>query len=291
MENQLYIKIRGRYISKLILILALLFCLPSLWAQSIADSNIYHLETKEGNTYQGQILEQDSIYLVFKSLSLGKITLKQSEIKKLHIVEIQEMKNGKYWMPNPQSSRYFFSPNGYGLKAGEGYYQNVWVLVNSFAIGITKNVSIGAGVLPLFFFGGGPTPIWLTAKLSFPIEKHHVAFGAGVLAGTVIGEEDMEFAIAYGIATLGNKDNNVSFGLGYGYAGGAWAKSPLINVNFMLRTGAKGYFISENYFIKAGDDSILILSVGGRRIIKEAGLDYGLVIPISAGIGSFVAIP
>jgi len=269
----------------------MLFCASSLDAQSVADTNTYYIETNDGNTYQGQILEQDSIMLVFQSLSIGKISLKQSDIKKRHILNIQKIKNGKYWMPNPQSSRYFFSPNGYGLKAGEGYYQNVWVLVNSFAIGITKNISLGAGVLPLFLFGGGPTPIWFTAKLSFPIEKHKVAFGGGALAGTVLGEEDMEFAIAYGIASIGNKDNNISFGLGYGYAGGNWAKSPIINVNFMLRASPKGYFISENYFIKTGDHSLVILSAGGRLIIKEAGLDYGLLIPISAEIDSFVGIP
>jgi len=280
-----------RGITKYIAILLLVFCVQALWAQSISDTNTYHLETNDGNTYQGQVLEQDSIYLVFQSLSLGKITLKQSDIKDMHMLDFQKIQDGKYWMHNPQSTRYFFSPNGYGLKGGEGYYQNIWVLVNSFAIGITKNISLGGGIIPIFFFGGAPTPIWFTAKLSLPIEKHNVAFGAGVLAGTIIGEEDTDFGIFYGIGTLGNKDNNVTIGLGYGFAGGNWAKSPMINLNFMIRTGPKGYIISENYFIKTGDNSLLILSAGGRRIIKEAGLDYGLLFPFAQGMDTFIAIP
>ena len=59
----------------------------------------------------------------------------------------------------------------------------------------------------------------------------------------------------------------------------------------MIRTGAKGYFITENYFIGTPDNFIVLMSVGGRRIIQRAGLDFGAFIPIGADIDSFVAIP
>lgn len=273
------------------LLIMMMFCCQLLTAQIQADTNIYHLETSEGNSYQGKIIEQDSQKVVFQTVKLGAINVMRKDIKTLYIIDNKKIKNGKYWMDNPQSTRYFFSPNGYGLKGGEGYYQNVWVLVNSFAVGITKNISIGGGVVPLFFFGGGPTPIWVTAKISLPIEKHKVAFGAGVLAGTVIGEENTGFGIFYGIGTIGSKDNNISLGLGYGYAGTNWTKSPIINLNFMFRTGPKGYFISENYYISTGEGSLVLISAGGRLIIKQAGLDYGLWIPFYSDMDVFVAIP
>jgi len=203
----------------------------------------------------------------------------------------EKMVDDEYWMDNPQSTRYFFSPNAYGLKKGEGYYQNVWVLVNSFAVGVTDYFSIGGGMVPLFLFAGSPTPVWITPKFSIPVSKDKFNLGGGALLGTVLGEQETGFGILYGISTLGSKDKNVSLGLGYGYAGGSWAKAPMINLNTMIRFGPKGYFISENYFIQTEGTTALIFTLGGRHIIQNAGLDYGLVIPIISDMGSFIALP
>jgi hypothetical protein len=260
-------------------------------AQNQSDTLTYYIETNDGNTFIGNILSQDSVKLIFQSDKIGEITILQTDIRKMHALDLKKMKKGKYWMDNPQATRYFFSPNGYGLKKGEGYYQNVWVLINSFAVGVTDNISIGGGVVPLFFFGGSPTPVWITPKVSFPISKDKFNMGAGALVGTVLGEEETGFGILYGIATFGSKDNNLSLGLGYGFAGGEWAKSPMINLNFMFRTGARGYIISENYYIQAGGEALVIISFGGRQIIKKVGLDYGLFIPFSSQMDSFIALP
>ena len=88
-------------------------------AQTQPDTLTYYIETNDGNTYIGKVLDQDSIKLVFQSDKLGEITILQTNIKEMHSVNLQKMKKGKYWMDNPQATRYFFSPNGYGLKAGE----------------------------------------------------------------------------------------------------------------------------------------------------------------------------
>jgi len=59
----------------------------------------------------------------------------------------------------------------------------------------------------------------------------------------------------------------------------------------MIRTGPKGYFLTENYFIGTTDNFVVLTSIGGRRIIKNVGLDFGLWIPLGADIGSFIAVP
>lgn len=263
----------------------------SLNSQTLADTNTYFLETHHANTYFGNILGIEDSKIIFNSYEIGEFKIDTTKIKELYAVDIQKQKNGKFWLRNPQSSRYFFSPNGYGLQGGEAYYQNVWVLVNSIVIGVNKHVSVGVGVIPLFFFGGGPTPIWLTAKFSMPFENQNFALGGGLLAGTIAGESNMGFGIAYGIGTIGNENNNMSVGIGYGWAAGDWAKKPLINLNFMFRLGPKAYVISENYFVQVADSPLTIISFGGRHIIKKAGLDYGLVFPINKELDSFLAIP
>jgi len=276
---------------KLSTIIALFLTVSYCAAQNQPDSLAYHIETNDGNTYMGQILAQDSVKILFNSDKLGEINILKTDIKKMHPLDMKKVKGNKYWFDNPQATRYFFSPNGYGLKKGEGYYQNIWVLVNSFAVGLTDAFSIGGGLVPLFLFAGAPTPVWFTPKFSIPISKDNVSLGAGALVGTVVGVEKTGFGILYGISTFGSKDNNISVGLGYGYAGGELAKSPMINLNAMLRTGARGYFLTENYFIQTEGTTLAILSFGGRQIIKDSGLDYGLLIPLISGMDSFAAIP
>lgn len=59
----------------------------------------------------------------------------------------------------------------------------------------------------------------------------------------------------------------------------------------MFRTGPRGYFISENYFIQTQNGSTLIITAGGKSIIKTIGLDYGLVFPVVEEFESFFALP
>ncbi|MCG6186473.1 hypothetical protein [Maribellus maritimus] len=267
----------------------LLSCLK-VQSQNKLDTSIVRIETNDGNYFTGEIVGQDSLKVYLKTQNLGEISILKKDIKSQEKLKIQQVKEGKIWFTNPQSSRYFWSPNGYGLQQGEGYYQNIWVLWNQFSYGLSDNFSIGAGIIPLFLFGGSPTPVFLTPKISIPIHEDRFNIGAGALLGTVLGESESGFGIVYGISTFGTRDNNVTFGLGYGFAGGEWASSPLININGMFRLSSRGYFITENYFIDAGGDSFVMVSLGGRWIIQKAALDFGLFFPV-ADIGEFVVLP
>jgi len=270
------------------LVVPLLFMYLSVAAQQ--DTTLYRIETMDGNEYIGRILTQDAEKIVLKTDRLGEITLRKIDIKKMEPVKISQMKSGEYWFENPQSTRYFWQPNAYGLKKGEGYYQNVWILFNQVSVGVTDNFLVGAGIVPLFLFAGGSTPIWLTPKLSIPIKKDKFNVGAGALIGTVLGEEDASFGIVYGTTTIGSRDKNISIGFGYGYAGGDWADAPTVSFSAMIRTGKRGYFLTENYYIGSGGDDVMLFFIGGRRLIKNSGIDFGLLIPTDTG-GDLVAIP
>lgn len=260
-------------------------------AQAKQDSIKSRIETIDGNEYIGVILERSADKIRLKTDKLGEISILNKDIKRVSEISSARYKNGTYWLDNPQSTRYFWSPNGYNLKKGEGYYQNVWILFNQAVYGITDHFSAGIGVMPLFLFAGAATPAWITLKYSVPVVKDKINLGAGALLGTIIGGGGGTAGILYGISTFGSKDKNLSIGMGWGFAGGQLASTPTININGMIRTGAKGYFITENYFIGTPDNFGVIMSLGGRRIIKNFGLDYGLLIPVGSGIGSFVAIP
>ncbi|MDH5604057.1 MAG: hypothetical protein OEY51_08955, partial [Cyclobacteriaceae bacterium] len=153
---------------------------------------------------------------------------------------------------------------------------------------------------------GAPTPIWITPKFSFPIMKNKVNLGLGTLAGTIVGEKS-DFAIIYGIVTFGSRDKNLSIG----YGNGLWRNRDaylydpvtgisrrgtevknihMIDFNFLVRTGPKGYLLSENMVVLAPNENFSLFSLGGRRIIKNLGLDFGLFFPVIEN-SEFIAIP
>jgi hypothetical protein len=265
-------------------------------AQQHPDSLIYRIELRNGNTFMGSIMTQDSSQLVLQTVDYGRISIPKRDIARMTQVRpgrAPRPGEGTGMFENPQATRYFWTPNGYGLHRGEAYYQNVWVLFNQAAVGITENISIGAGMVPLFLFGGAATPAWFTAKASFPVVPDRINLGAGALVGTMIGGgEDSKGSagLLFGLSTFGSRDKNVSLGLGYGFAGGEMASTPVINIGGMLRTCARGYLLTENYLIRTGGETYALSMVGGRRIIDKAGLDYGLLIPIGI-FEKFIALP
>lgn len=276
----------------LALFLGILFQGFSCFGQVVTDSTkTMRIETKDGNIYIGNLITEDSLTLVLKTDRLGVINIPLADIKLR--TEMSDAKNveGQFWLPNPQSSRYFWAPNGYGLEKGSAYYQNIWILYNQVSVGITDNFSIGAGMLPLFLFAGASTPIFFVPKISVPVVRDKLNIGTGAFLGTVLGEETGWFGLLYGTTTVGSRDKNFSLGMAYGFSQDQWMQRPIWNLGGMIRTGPKGYLITENYIISGSDATVVIVSLGGRTIIRNVGLDYSLWIPFNGEMDSFFAIP
>lgn len=280
-------------ISILFFLLFLVAGIGAGYAQDQQDTvGIYRVQTTDGNEFYGQILFQNENHILLKTEKLGELRILRSDIRLLEPVKGAIKEGGEVWFENPQATRYFWAPNGYGLRAGEGYYQNVWVLFNQASIGLTDNVSFGLGTLPLFLFNGTSTPVWITPKVSFPVVKDKLNLGGGALAGTILGEGKAGFGILYAVSTFGSRDRNLTFGMGYGFAAGSWANAPLFTLSGILRIGRNGYLLTENYYMSVEDVSLMMLSGGGRLMIKRIGLDVGLFLPFSGEEDSFfIALP
>lgn len=248
--------------------------------------------TRDGNEFAGELLEETSAFVKLKTEVYGIVTIQKMNIKSMKDLGQDKIRDGVLWREHMQSTRYFWQPSGYGLKKGEAYYQNVWILFNQFSVGLTDHFLLGGGILPFFLFAGSPTPVWITPKGSIPVVKDKVNIGIGGLFATVIGDQDLNLGILYGSATFGPRDRNFTFGMGYGYSGGEWASRPVFSANFLSRVGARGYFVMENYILDIDRQYGILSIIGGRSIIgRGAGLDYGLVFPFFPDIGTFFAVP
>ncbi len=276
-----------------VMVIILCFCaFDSSIAQTAQDTTsiISQVQLKDGNAFVGTIVETNSSVLVIITERYGRLTLQQADISHVEVLNKAKMVDGALWGENLQATRHLWAPNGYGLKKGEGYYQNIWVLFNQVSVGLSDNFSMGIGTVPLFLFSGTATPIWVTPKFSVPVKKDKLNMGGGALLGTVIGD-DISFGIAYGLTTIGNRDKNITLGLGWGFGNDGWASSPTITLSTLVRTGPKGYFVSENYYIDAGGEPLVLISAGGRRMINKFSLDFALAIPFSQDLDSFIAVP
>jgi hypothetical protein len=277
-------------------------CAAQINVPARGDSTSYwRVETNDGNEFFGKIIVIEAGVMTLKTDKFGTITVRMTDVKSIQQADTKKVNEGEYWDENFQSTRYFWMPNGYGLKPGEAYYQNVWILFNQFNVGITKNFSIAAGTIPLFLFGADAFPLWINAKVSVPLgEKAH--FGGGVLYLTLLdftgdaSGEDGGAGVAYGVMTFGTRDRNASLGVGYGFTAGNFSQRPVITFATMTRLGRHSYLMTENYLFGVGGgngdgDAFGLLSIGGRRLIKRTGLDFGGFIPVAGGLDRLVIIP
>lgn len=257
--------------------------------ETTSKKQMYRVETTDGQVVIGALISKTEQEVVLDSQELGEITIQRENIESLEEILPDRFRDGEYWFPNPQSTRYFFAPNAIGIPQGEGYYQNAWILFNNVNYGASESFSIGAGTVPIFLFGVHALPIWVLPKLSVSTPQDNLHLAGGAVFGGVLGEGGGEgVGLVYGGTTIGARDHNATVNIGYGYAGEEFANHPVINVSGMTRVGRTFYLISENYFYPGEEDANLI-SVGIRWAPENFAVDFALVRPLNAE--DFVGFP
>ena len=259
------------------------------------QSDIYRVETREGTVYIGTLVRENDEAVVIATNDGAEVRVLRDDIRDFARVDPRRIRNGVYWFENPHATRYFFAPTGIGLRGGRGYYQNTWVFFNNVNVGVTDRFSVGAGVVPTFLFGGGAFPAWVLPKFSFssPSGTAHLTVGGalgGIVGGGFDSDDGTTFGIFYTAGTLGGYDDNLTVGVGYGYADGALNNRPVINVSGMTRVSRRFYLVSENYFF-SGDDSNGVASFGLRYAPENFAVDFGLVAPLIDDSDAFFALP
>lgn len=267
--------------------ISVMCCLPE--QAEAQDGEFYRVVTTDGNVFIGELVSESESEVVLLTESIGRVTIRRENIRSMTRIDDSKIRDGEYWYENPQATRYLFAPNAIGLRKGHGYYQNTWIFFNNVNYGVTKNFSIGGGLVPAFLFGTGSTPVWITPKISIPVANENIHLAAGALIGGVIGESSGGGGLLYGTSTFGNRDRNLSFGLGYGFGGGEISSTPAVNISGMIRLSKSIHLVSENYlFPSTGFNGIS--SIGTRWAPENFAVDFALVRPLE-GLGFFIGVP
>lgn len=260
--------------------------------------SLYRFELLDGSKFLGNYVQKDSLVVVIRTESIPRIEIPFNRIKELSVVDKEHFKSGQYWFPNPNPTRYLFAPSGYNLKKGEGYYQNVWVLFNSFNVGLSDNFSIGGGLEFISTIGSITndefSPIFfITPKFGFQVSPKANA-GVGLLYINIPMDEDESggLGIIYGVGTLGSIEHNVTAGIGWGFVQGDFSGSPILTLSGMTRVSRKTSLITENWFIPEGNGSYYpLFSYGLRFFGEKISVDLAFVNNGDIVQGIFLGIP
>lgn len=247
---------------------------------AIPDStHLQVLELRSGERLVGRIVAIRDNEIDFQA-GLGKVTVEIARIKAVTTVPASAMKNGDFWFPNPNNTRLYLSPTGRMLKQGQGYFQNIWLFFNGVAIGITDNITIGGGMSVL------PTDDFLSDNIFYLTPKIGVHAGGNVdlAVGALyiflpfddgFDDDSNSAGILYGVATLGDDNHNITGGLGYGFANGELANSPVLMLGGEYRLGRRLSFVSENWIIPDGESALI--SYGLRFFGEKLSVDLSFL--------------
>ena len=226
----------------------------------------YSVELLSGSSFIGKLIAQRENELEFMTKDLGRLTVQKANIRRLQLLTATQALHG--WEPVGNGTRIFFAPTARPLRKGEGYVQNIDIFLLGANYGITDNISFGVlvPVLP----GVGLSVFALTPKVSFQVQdKLHV--GGGILYASDFRSGG---GVGYGVATYGSADNNVTLGLGYGFASGDISSSPVVVVGGATRISRRISLLNETYIYTGGLAGLLGFRVAATRLSGSLGILY-----------------
>jgi len=197
----------------LTLIFLTFFAVQSVYAQQEYDPNARYAITKnDGRVYLGKILSDDGREILIETEALGNIYIPKASIRSIKKVDEQDVKRGVYVGENVFTTRYQFTTNAFPIKQGENY-----AAINLYGpevhFSVADNLSVG--VMATWI----ASPIALAVKYTFPTENNKLNFGLGTLLGSsgYINQARGFGGLHWAMATYGDRYNNVTASLGYGY--------------------------------------------------------------------------
>lgn len=292
---------RGRISLPVILTALFLALLPAILSaqQAIRGevSKLYQVVLNDGSTIAGRLTEINDREIVLQSATLGEVRLQKEKIKTMTVVSAIDEKKGELWFPNPNPSRYILGNSAIPMEKGSGYYQNTWIFINSFSYAFTKNISVSGGfeILSILAGGDGPYAFFINPRVSFELADNFYAGGNILYANTIKTVEEFSgLATLNAFATYGNRNNNLTLAVGWGWAEGEFSARPVFSVSGMTRVSKRIGFITENWLIPGiGDNGGYygLFSYGIRFLGEKTSIDLAFVNNKDIAKGIIIGIP
>ncbi len=288
---------KNHFLTYLLTFFTLTFCFSQTPQDTVKPLFIV-VELKQGSTIHGRLVERQGDTIIIDADKLGRIKLPMSDIKSIE--EAGKVKESKILyeprLTNRFANRSLIAPTAIDNGKKESEYTNYYIFVNHLSGGLTDNIRLGGGVIILPFSEVGLVG-FASAKLSFSIsDNFHISAG-GLAGGAVIfgGSNGSTASLLYGISTLGNKDKNLSLGIGGFHTDGQWETQPVILLSGQYRIANNWSLSGEFYTFKENSFSerrTSLFTIGAKYFTKKAAINFGFFnFRLFGNGGSFIPIP
>ena len=235
------------------------------------------LRLRDGSTLAGRVATVTADSVTVRT-HVGETRVALGAVRRVTELSAAAIRpDGRYWFPNPNSTRLLFAPTAYNLRRGEGYFSDYYIVLPGVAYGVTDRVTIGGGVSLVPGLGGSQL-LYVTPKVGL-VQRENAALAVGGLFATIpdlFDDDDgaTSFGILYGVGTVGSRENNATFGVGFGYQGRRVSGDPVVMLGGQARVARRVALVSENYFAPGAFDSALI-AYGVRFLGEQLAFDLG----------------
>ena len=270
-----------------IVIIGFLFVFQEVNAQTDTVSNLisdssnvqiqrYKIIKTDGGELVGEIIEQDSREVFFKTHDGREFYIPQYIIKEIVKLDAKEFnKQGNFVGEEPFATRYFISTNGLPIKKGDSYVLWNWYGPDV-QFGLLDNFGVG---LITTWFGA---PAIGTIKKSFEINDYTQCAVGGLFGSGSWGSFDAFGALPFGLISFGDRNRNIAFSGGYGLVSNSGDSDTgiLTSVAGMTKVTDKVSLVCETFFIipQAQNSTPIILLFPGLRIHQAEGkaIQFGI---------------
>ncbi len=236
------------------------------------NTEIIKLELVGGSVLIGTIVFEDSTSITISLLSNNETTIQKNAILERTNVS-PNIKEGEYWLDDPNSTRLFFAPTGRGLKTGQGYFAAYEVLFPMIAYGINDYITLAGGIslLP----GAEVQLLYFAPKVNV-LSTQNFDLSVGWLYVGLIGESNSDplpFNLLYTVGTYTFDENALTGGLGIDVKSG----KAMLMIGGELRVSQTAKLLTENWFFNGGE--VNFISFGVRFFGKSLAADFGFILP------------
>lgn len=247
--------------------------------QTYSFDEFYQIKFFEGSYYLftfnndikvlGQFIEKKNDNLIVISIDDKLKEISLYDIKKVRIIERVNLQNENFWFANSLSTKYGVNPSAFTSGHLKGNIQSMYVFLINGTLGLTDYFDVTAGGFPYLYY-------------SYGFRIGNIKISENLYIGAYyqrINLEHFEILHKYALMTYGNKNNNITLGVGnfrnLANYGDQILKS--VQVNGIYRLSEKFSIATENMLnlVENGDISnTLIFRFLNRKWIIDIGGIY-----------------